>query len=100
MVQASVDLPQAQNHGCWWWCCRVQGGAEGLQHLGSLPCVLSHESVGEKLRILQTNNQMLLEIQAKFMDIFYLPLLSNHLPEESSTPYQGWDRQQQKLLLS
>lgn len=62
VVWASVDLPRVQSHGCWWWRGRVQGDAEGQQHLGYLPCVLSHKSLGEKLRILQTNCQILLEI--------------------------------------
>lgn len=72
VAQASVDLRWVWSH--WWWCCHVQGSTEGLQHLGSLPCVLPHKSRGGKLRILQTNSLILLEIQAKFMDIFCLPL--------------------------
>lgn len=70
MVWVSVEQPQVQSPGCRWGCCRSQGGTEGLQHLGSLSCVLPHKSLREMLRILQTNHQMLLEIQAKFMDIF------------------------------
>lgn len=72
VVQVSVDLPRAQSRRCWWWCCRMQEGVEGLQRLGL--CPVFYHTIGEKLRILQTDSQISLEIQARFMHIFCLPL--------------------------
>jgi len=45
VARMSMDLPWAQSHGCQWWSSCVQGSVEGLQHLGSLPCVLPHKSL-------------------------------------------------------
>lgn len=50
VAQVRVDLPWVWSHWCWWWCWHVQGSTEGLQNLGSLPCVLPHKSRGGKAK--------------------------------------------------